>query len=461
MAVTESRAADGSLGKLATGSIPRLLWEYSLPAVVGMLVMSLYNVVDRIFIGQGVGPDGITGLTITFPVMNITTALGVLVGAGASSRVSILLGGKDHRGAQMVLGNSMTLMCILIAVYLTAFVLFLDEILTLFGADADSLPYARSYLLCLLPGIVLTNIAFTFNNVMRASGYPRKAMLTMIIGAVCNVALDPVFIFWLDMGITGAAVATDIAMAVSAVFVMWHFLQPRSTVRFTRGIYRLEWKTVASIVAIGASPSLINFAACAINAIVNVALGGHGGNMAIAAAGIFTTYTSLICVVVIGMCQGMQPVVGYNYGAGLHHRLKRAFWITTGAATALTVLGSACGMTLSPFIARAFTSDADLVAVTVHALRLSMLAFGVVGFQIVATNFFMAIGKAPQSIFLGLARQVIFLIPLLVIMPRELGLDGVWLSFPASDVLATVVTVVMVWLQLSAIVIKKEPGRHG
>ncbi len=344
MAVTESRAADGSLGKLATGSIPRLLWEYSLPAVVGMLVMSLYNVVDRIFIGQGVGPDGITGLTITFPVMNITTALGVLVGAGASSRVSILLGGKDHRGAQMVLGNSMTLMCILIAVYLTAFVLFLDGILTLFGADADSLPYARSYLLCLLPGIVLTNIAFTFNNVMRASGYPRKAMLTMIIGAVCNVALDPVFIFWLDMGITGAA-----------------------------------------------------------------------------AAGIFTTYTSLICVVVIGMCQGMQPVVGYNYGAGLHHRLKRAFWITTGAATALTVLGSACGMTLSPFIARAFTSDADLVAVTVHALRLSMLAF----------------------------------------MPRELGLDGVWLSFPASDVLATVVTVVMVWLQLRAIVIKKEPGRHG
>ncbi len=197
------------------------------------------------------------------------------------------------------------------------------------------------------------------------------------------------------------------------------------------------------------------------SAIVNVALGGHGGNMAIAAAGIFTTYTSLICVVVIGMCQGMQPVVGYNYGAGLHHRLKRAFWITTGAATALTVLGSACGMTLSPFIARAFTSDADLVAVTVHALRLSMLAFGVVGFQIVATNFFMAIGKASQSIFLGLARQVIFLIPLLVIMPRELGLDGVWLSFPASDVLATVVTVVMVWLQLRAIVIKKEPGRHG
>lgn len=433
-------ATQGNLNNLATLPVGRLLWQYSLPAVVGMLVMSLYNVVDRIFIGQGVGAEAITGLTLTFPVMNITVALGVLIGAGAAARISIMLGAKDMRGAHLVLGNALTLMLIMIGIYLPVFAVYMTDILQMFGADGASLPYAYTYMMWILPGIALSNITFTFNNLMRASGYPQRAMLTMIIGAVLNVALDPLFIFVLDMGISGAAIASDIAMLVSAVFVMWHFTRHDSTVHFTRGIYKLRKRILKGIVSIGAAPSLVNFASCAINIIINLTLASYGGNLAIAAAGIFTTYGSLICLTIIGICQGMQPVAGYNYGAGLHHRVSKSLWLTTMAASVLTVIGSIGATWAAPLIARAFTDDVTLIDVTASALPVAMSVFFVVGFQIVATNFFMAIGHAVVSIFLSLSRQVIFLIPLLVILPRHYGLTGIWLSFPASDVLATLVT---------------------
>lgn len=443
---SESRLSD--LNSLAERPVGRLLWEYSLPAVVGMLVMSLYNVVDRIFIGQGVGPDAITGLTLTFPLMNITAAFGVLVGAGASSRISIMLGANDRHGAQLMLGNALTLQLLLIAVYMTVFIFKLDDILMLFGANEASLPYARDYLTWVLPGMALTNITFTFNNAMRASGYPRKAMITMIIGAAANVALDPVFIIWLDMGIKGAAIATDISMAISAVFVMAHFFNPGHNVYFTRHTFRLRAGVVWAMVTIGAAPSLINFASCFINALINVALGNHGGNQAIAAAGIFGTFTSLLCMTIVGITQGMQPVVGYNYGARHYKRLRKAFWITAAVSTVITGAGSAAGLLFGRAIARAFTIDLPLIEVTDHALSLSLLAFSVVGFQIVCTNFFMAIGNAGKSIFLSLVRQVIFLIPLLLILPGRFGLDGIWLSFPLSDIMATVASLAMILPQL-------------
>ncbi len=435
-----SSATQGNLNNLATLPVGRLLWQYSLPAVVGMLVMSLYNVVDRIFIGQGVGADAITGLTLTFPVMNITVALGVLIGAGASARISIMLGAKDLRGAHLVLGNALTLMLIIIGIYLPVFAIYMTDILQMFGADAGSMPYAYTYMMWMLPGIALSNITFTFNNLMRASGYPQRAMFTMIIGAVLNVALDPLFIFVLDMGISGAAIASDIAMLVSAIFVMWHFTRPDSTVHFRSGIYKLRKRILKGIVSIGAAPSLVNFASCAINIIINLTLASYGGNLAIAAAGIFSTYASLICLTIIGICQGMQPVAGYNYGAKLHHRVSKSLWLTTIVASVLTVIGSLGGMFAAPLIARAFTDDITLIDVTASALPVAMSVFFVVGFQIVATNFFMAIGHAMVSIFLSLSRQVIFLIPLLIILPRYYGLKGIWLSFPASDVIATLVT---------------------
>ena len=441
-------SVNGNINQLATRPVGRLLWDYSLPAVVGMLVMSLYNVIDRIFIGRGVGADAIAGLAITFPVMNVAAALGVLIGAGGASRTSIMLGQRDLRGAEQVLGNSLVLILINATVYLTCFAVWLDDILIAFGASHATLPYARDFMLYILPGMLMMNISFSFNNIMRASGYPMRAMVTMFIGAGVNVVLAPIFIFVLGWGIKGAAIATDIAMTVSAIFVMWHFFMPDSTVRFKRGIYRLRWHIVIGIVGIGAAPAVVNAASSAINAIINTTLYRYGGDAAVGAAGIFTTYTSLICTVVVGLCQGMQPVIGYNYGAGLLDRMRRTFWLAVAVASAFTVVGCAFGLIFPRWIAMAFTVDANLIDVTVRGLSLALLMFWVVGFQIISTTFFQSIGKAAKSIFLSLTRQVLFLIPLLLLLPGRLGLDGVWLSFPASDLLATLVTTVMIWWEL-------------
>ena len=433
------------LDHLATRSIARLLWDYSAPAVVGMLVMSLYNVIDRIYIGRGVGPEAISGLAITFPVMNLSAAFGVLIGAGASARISILLGAGDHTGAARVLGNSLVLTLTIGTLYVLGFGLFLDDILRAFGASDVTLPYAHDFMLWLLPGMLMINLTFSFNNMMRASGYPMRAMCTMIIGALLNIALAPVFIFALDLGIKGAAIATDISMTISMVFVMSHFFRRDSTVRFTRGgIYRLRRSVVWAIISIGAAPSLVNAAACCINILINKSLIHYGSDVAVGAAGIFTTYTSLLTTTVLGICMGMQPIVGYNYGAGHLHRLRRTFLLATAVSTAITTAGCAAGLLCPGIIARAFTNDPGLIAATTRALTHSLFAFWAVGFQIVSTAFFQSIGKAWKSIVLSLARQVLFLIPLLMLPPGILGLNGIWYSFPVSDIFATAVTALMI-----------------
>lgn len=441
----------GNLNVLATGKIGRLLWDYSVPAVVGMLVMSLYNVVDRIFIGQGVGTEAIAGLAITFPVMNVSAALGVLIGAGASARVSIMLGAKNHEGAEFTLGNSLTLIVINACVYLTVFRVFLDDILVAFGASPTSLPYAHDFMAYILPGMLIMNIGFSLNNVMRASGYPVKAMVTMFIGAGCNLVLDPLFIFVFDWGIKGAALATDISMSVFAAFVLVHFCRKRHTLHFTRRSFRLHWPIVAGIIGIGAAPALVNLASCFINVIINHSLYEYGGDNAVAAAGIFVTFTSLLCMVVVGMCQGMQPIVGYNYGAGNPGRLKRAYKLTVLWGTCVVSAGAVVGLLFPSAIARAFTADADLIASTDHALTIALSCFWVVGFQIVSTTFFQSIGQVGKSIFLSLTRQVLFLIPLLLILPGMYQLDGVWMSFPISDLIATVISAVMIMMQFRSI----------
>lgn len=445
--INKESVTAGNVSRLATGKIGRLLWDYSIPAVVGMLVMSLYNVIDRIFIGQGVGPDAITGLTITFPVMNISAAIGVLIGAGSSAKVSILLGAKDHHGAELTLGNSLTLIVMNACIYLTIMRVFLDDILIMFGADQAALPYAHDFMAYILPGMLIMNVGFSLNNVMRASGYPVKAMTTMFIGAGCNVVLAPIFIFVLEMGIKGAAIATDISMGIFTVYVLHHFCSRRSTVHFTRNSFRLKWHIVIGIIGIGAAPALVNLASCFINIIINNRLHAFGGNSAVAAAGIFTTYASLLAMAVVGLCQGMQPIVGYNYGAGNLHRLRRAYWLTVGWATGIVTLGFGFAMTCPDLIGRAFTTDPNLIRVTANALSTAMLCFFVVGFQIVSTTFFQSIGKVGQSIFLSLTRQVIFLIPLLLIMSDMFKLRGIWMSFPVSDTLATIVTAILIIVQ--------------
>lgn len=439
---------DNRLKELADGSLGRLLWRYSIPAVVGIIVMQLYNIVDRVFIGQVVGSDAIAGLAITFPVTNIATALGVLVGGGAGARVSIMLGNRDSRSAREVAGNALVLLLINGIIYISVFAIFIDDILELFGATPQTLPYARDMMLYVLPGLLLTNLTFSFNNIMRASGFPVKAMITMFVGAGVNIILDPIFIYVLDWGIKGAAIATDIAMATSAVFVLSHFCKPRGEVYFAKGNYRLRRRVVIGIISIGAAPSIVNIASCMINILINRTLNQYGGSDAIASAGVFVTATSFICMIIIGVCQGMQPIVGYNYGAGRQSRAIKTFWLASAAATIICSIGFAAGMLIPDAVASAFLRQPELIESTSRYLKIAMSLFWLVGFQIVATTFFQSIGKAGKSIFLSLTRQVLFLIPLLLILPGQYGLEGIWASFPASDALATIVTAAMILWQL-------------
>lgn len=442
---------NNKLYELENAPVGKLLWKYSLPAIVGIVVMSLYNVVDRIFIGQGVGPDAIAGLAITFPVMNLTTALGVLIGGGAAARTSIVLGSGDKTRAFKILGNSLVMTLVLGVSYLTVFAIFMDDILLLFGASHETLPYAHDFMLYIMPGLLATNLCYSFNNIMRSSGYPTKAMITMFIGAGMNVILAPIFIFALGWGIKGAAIATDISMFVSMIFVMVHFFSSKNEVYFKRGIFKLDKQILASIMSIGAAPFFVNIAGCVINAIVNNSLYRYGGDFAVASMGIFTTYTQLIVVVVIGICQGMQPIVGYNFGAKRFDRLLKTYWLSVLAASVASCLGAAFSQLYPYGIARAFSSDAELVNATVKSLTITTSLFWFVGFQIVSTNFFQSLGFAGKSIFLSLTRQVLFLIPLLFTLPHWFGLDGVWASFPCSDAIATIVTAIMLVVQLRQI----------
>lgn len=439
---------DRRLVEMATRPMGRLLWQYSLPAVVGMLVMALYNVVDRIFIGQWVGPDAIAGLAVTFPIMNLATAVGVLVGVGSTARISIALGENRKSMAEEILGNAMTLTIVNAAVYIAIFGVFMNPLLRVFGASDATLPFARAYMMPLLPGLLLTNIAYGFNNIIRASGYPSRAMYTMLIGAVVNTVLDPLFIYVFDWGITGAAISTDIAMAVSALYVMWHFRNRDVSLTFRRGTFGLRKQIVVSIISLGAAPALVNAAGCAINAIVNNTLLAYGNDRDIGAAGIMITFTSLLVTVVLGICQGLQPLIGYNYGAGKIHRLRKAYFLAVGAATVITAGGAVVGLLFPREVGMAFTTDGALLDATERALRSCLIAFPVVGFQIISTSLFQSLGKAAESILVSLLRQVLFLIPLLLWLPRSFGIDGVWYSFPISDSLATLVTLALVWIQL-------------
>lgn len=440
-----------SVYQLGNESVGRLLWQYSLPAIVGIVVMQLYNIVDRIFIGQGVGSDAIAGLAITFPVMNLSAAVGTLIGAGAAARISIVLGQNDKRKAELILGNSLVLTLLFGVIYVSIFAIFIDDILRLFGASEVTLPYAHDFMAYILPGMLVMNLCFSFNNIMRASGYPTRAMVTMFIGAGLNVMLAPLFIFVFDWGIKGAAIATDIAMTISMIFVMMHFFSKKSELHFKPGIYKLKWSIFTAITAIGAAPFVVNMAGSALNGIVNNVLHQYGGDDAVGALGILMTYAQLLVMVVIGITQGMQPIIGFNYGARKFHRLKRTFWLSVAAGSAVTFLGAVGAQFCPEYIARAFTTDSDLIEKTAQALRISTVAFWAVGFQIVSTNLFQSLGLAGKSIFLSLTRQILFLLPLIYIFSSVLGLQGVWMAYATSDIVATLVTTVMVIFQMRKI----------
>lgn len=437
------------LRQLATAKIGPLLWKYSLPAVVGIVVTALYNLIDSIVIGQAIAdPDVIAGIAVTFPVMTLSGAFGMLIGAGAATRISIVLGQKDKPRAELILGNALMLTVIIGAVYMSAFLIFLDPILRLFGASDASLPYAREFMQWIIPGMVLINLTFSYNNVMRATGYPRKAMLTNILGAALNIILAPLFLFGFGWGIWAAALATDISMGITAVYVMAHFLNPRNAVTFHRRSFHFHWMAVKSIIMIGMAPFLINLAAAGINAIMNTSLLRYGGDNAIAALVAFNRYVTIFIFIVVGICQGMQPILGYNYGAGRYDRLKRTLYLAAGAGLAVTTVGCVVAQLVPRSIASLFMQDEAQIQAAVTCLRYVTISFWMVGFQIVSTNFFQSLGMAGKAIFLSLTRQIIFMVPLLFILPRFWGLNGIWSAFPISDTVATVVAAMMLVWQL-------------
>ena len=448
-----------NLLELEQESIGKLLWKYSIPAVIGTLVIATYNIIDRIFIGQGVGPEAIAGLAVTFPLMNISAALGMLIGVGAAARISIALGEKRKRLAETILGNSLVMILIIGILYTTLFLCNLEWILRLFGASDATLPYAYEYTLYYSPGFLIANLTYSFNNCMGASGYPKKAMVTMIIGAVINTILDPIFIFWLDMGVMGAAIATDISMFVSMTFVFVHFMNRKSNLHFVRGTYKLQWKLIMAMISIGTAPFVINIAGSFINAFLNNILVHQGGDNAVGAAGIFTTYTQLLIMAVMGISQGMQPILGYNYGARRISRLKATFRLGVIVSTLVCAGGTLIAVFAPQIVAYMFTTDAGLVHETCKALRISMLMFWMAGFHIVATTLFQSIGCAKESILLSFARQAIFIIPLLLIFPHFWGLTGAWVAFPVSDIFVSAVALYLVireYKSLSELTIAKN-----
>lgn len=443
---------DNRLKEFGTANVGKLLWKYSLPAVVGTVVMSLYHIIDSVVIGHAIDdPNVVSGIAITFPVMNISTALGMLIGTGATTRISIVMGQQDKPRAEKILGNSVVLTLLIGFIYMTLFAIFLDPVLILFGASSNSLPYAREFMLWVIPGMLLINLTFSFNNVMRATGYPQKAMYTNFIGAGLNLILAPLFLFGFGWGIRGAAIATDLSMLVTAVFVMGHFFNKKNELTFRKGTFSLDKRIVKSILYIGMAPFLINVAGSLINAIINHALYKYGGDNAIAAVVVFNRYVTVFVMIVIGICQGMQPIVGYNYGAGNYERLFNTLKLSILAGLVVTTLGSLIGMFAPRTIAGMFMQDANQIECAVNALEITTLGFWMVGYQIVATNFFQSLGMAGKSIFLSLTRQILFMIPLLYILPPMIGLNGVWSAYPISDCIATVVSGVLLWNQIRKI----------
>ena len=440
---------------LGTERIRKLLVQYAVPAIIAMTAASLYNMVDSIFIGQGVGPLAISGLAITFPLMNLGAAFGAMVGVGSSTLISMRLGQRDYETARQVLGNAFVLNLLLGTLFGIVTLLLLDPILRFFGASEATLPYAHEYMTIILWGNVFSHMYFGLNAILRSSGHPRKAMYATINTVVINAILDPIFIYGFGWGIRGAAIATILAQLVSLVWQLRILSDKRELLHFRRGIYRLREKIVRNILAIGLSPFLMNVAACLIVILINKGLQQYGGDLAIGAYGIVNRVAFLFVMIVMGLNQGMQPIAGYNFGARQFDRVLRVLRLTIIGATGVTIFGFLIGEFAPRLAVSLFTTDPELLRIATEGMRIVFVCFPIIGFQMVATNFFQSIGMAGKAIFLSLSRQLLFLLPALLILPPLFefqtpwsGTWGVWCAMPLSDLLASVVTFVLLTRQL-------------
>jgi len=436
--------------ELGTQPIGKLLMQYAIPAIIAMTASSIYNMVDSIFIGQGVGPLAISGLAITFPFMNLGAAFGAMVGVGASTLISVKLGQRDYGTAQTVLGNVITLNLIIGIAFSIITLIFLDPILYFFGASADTIGYARDYMLIILSGNVFSHMYFGLNAVLRASGHPQKAMYATINTVVINTLLDPLFIYVFDWGIRGAAIATIIAQVISLIWQFKILTDKNELLHLRRGIYHLQSKIVKNIIAIGLSPFCMNVASCFIVIFINKGLKEYDGDLAIGAYGIVNRLVFICVMIVMGITQGMQPIAGYNFGAQQFDRVTRVLKLSIYGATAMTTLTFLIGECIPELAVRLFTTDEGLISRAAEGFRIVVLFFPIVGFQMVTSNFFQSIGMANKAIFLSLTRQLLFLLPCLLILPTFMGASGIWWSMPISDLVASIVAAVLLYKQFQA-----------
>lgn len=431
---------------LGTENIGKLLMQYAVPAIIAMTASSLYNMVDSIFIGHGVGTMAISGLALSFPLMNLAAAFGSLVGVGAATLISVKLGQKNYDTAQRVLGNVFVLNILLGVAFTVIVMAFLDPILYFFGGSDETVGYARDYMYIILLGNTITHLYLGLNAVLRSSGHPQKAMYATIATVIINTILDPVFIYGFGWGIRGAAIATIVAQIISLMWQLWIFSSKEELLHFHRGIFRLKRKIVFDSLAIGMSPFLMNMAACFIVILINQGLKKYGGDLAIGAFGIVNRLVFIIVMIVMGLNQGMQPIAGYNFGAKQYERVTKTLKLTIIYATGVTTFGFIIGMLFSDTVVGIFTSDAELIELSAKGLRIVVMFFPIIGFQMVTANFFQSIGMASKAIFLSLTRQMVVLLPCLLILPRFFGAAGVWYSMPISDLLASLIAgTMLVW----------------
>ena len=461
-----SKSATLSLG---TDNIGKLLFNYATPAIIAMASSSLYHLIDSAFVGHGVGGAAIAGMAVTMPIMNIGSAFGAMVGVGAGARISLRLGEGNKAAAEKTLCNAVILNIIIGFTIMALMLTFLDPILLLFSggrASAETLEYARDFMRIILLGNVTMHLYLGMNDMIRASGNPRKSMAIMLTSVAVNLMLNPLFIFKFGWGIQGSAAATVISQFIAFLIALSHFCSKKSFLRFKREAFHFDWKIVGNILSIGLAPFLMNICASTVAAFVNTAMLRYGGtgihdivtrehgaaDLYVGAYGIVNRVALLFVMVVQGLNQGMQPIVGYNYGAKNYDRVRKAVFLTIGCGVAIATLGFVLGETIPHIIARGFVDSAKggneqlLVDIASQGLRLVLVMFPLVGFQIVVGGFFQYIGKAPLAIFVSLTRQLLFLLPMLWILPRSLGAYGVWISMPIADTASIILaTILFVW----------------
>ncbi|MDR3112438.1 MAG: MATE family efflux transporter [Elusimicrobiota bacterium] len=421
---------------LGTENVKKLLLHYSIPSIIGMMAMSVYNITDSIFIGHGVGPLALAGLAITFPIMNLAAAFGSFVGVGGASLMSLRLGQKDFAASEVILGNVITLN-LLIGISFSLIILsFLEPTLIFFGASERILPYAKDFMIIILLGNVATHLHMGLNSLIRSDGQPNKAMLATIATVFLNLMLNPLFIFKFGWGIMGSALATIIAQVIVVLWEIYFFASGKSFVKLKMHSLRLNKDIIKGIFSIGISPFILNAGSCMIVILANMQFETFGGDLAVGAYGIVNRVSFLFVMIIFGLNQGMQPIAGYNYGAGFYLRVKDVLKKSILAAVLIMTFGLILCTNFSHFIASLFTSEQKLIDITVKGLRIVFLSFPLVGFQMVASTFFQSIGQSFKTIFLTLSRQWIFLIPLILILPHFYAMTGVWVSMPIADTIS-------------------------